>query len=182
MTSQNNRAPLLCYVYALCIIPKPSVNSNWTYNPETLDLGQNRRFLSRVNFKFDRWPWNTTGHVLYATSGFVYHFIAIGQFKLELQSGNSQFGSKSTIFFCPVRPWNLTDDLEIQYATSSSVHHVITIRTGVTVRKRQIWTNLTKFRSSEIRGLKYPISSKFIGSLNRCFRTCWQFRTFSGQS
>ena len=29
---------------ALCIISKPSMNSNWSYIPETLDSGQNRRF------------------------------------------------------------------------------------------------------------------------------------------
>ena len=44
----------------------------------------------------------------------MYHFIAICEFKLEIQSGNAQFGSKSTIFLA-VRPWNLIDDLENQY-------------------------------------------------------------------
>ena len=54
--------------------------------------------LSRVTFKFDRWPWKTIGYLLYDTPSFVHHFVAIGEFKLELQSGNAQFGSKSTIF------------------------------------------------------------------------------------
>ena len=53
----------------------------------------------------------TIGHLFYATSSFVHHFVAIGEFKLELQSGNAQFGSKSTIFWA-VWPSNLTDDLE----------------------------------------------------------------------
>ena len=35
----------------------------------------------------------------------------MGEFKLESQSGNAQLGSKSAIF-CPVWPWNLSDDLE----------------------------------------------------------------------
>ena len=39
------------------------------------------------------------------------HFVAIGEFKLELQSGNAQSGSNSKIFRA-VWPWNLTDDLE----------------------------------------------------------------------
>ena len=43
---------------------------------------------------------------------FVHHFIAIGKFKMELQSGNAEFGSKSAIFFCSVWPLNLTNDLE----------------------------------------------------------------------
>ena len=30
---------------ALCHIPKPLVNSNWSYSPETLSSGQNRQFL-----------------------------------------------------------------------------------------------------------------------------------------
>ena len=38
---------LSIYMY-LCIISKPSVNSNLSYSPETLNSGQNRRFLSRV--------------------------------------------------------------------------------------------------------------------------------------
>ena len=41
----------------------------------------------------------------------LHHFVAIGKFKLELQSGNAQFGSYSTIFRA-VWPWNLTDDLK----------------------------------------------------------------------
>ena len=67
--------------------------------------------LSRVTLKFDGWPWKTIGHLSFAVSSFVQHFIAIGVFKLELLSGNAQFGSNSTIFR-PVWPWNLTYDLE----------------------------------------------------------------------
>ena len=55
-------------------------------------------FLSRVTLIFDEWPWETIGHLFYATSSFVHHLVAIGEFKLELQSGNAQFWSKSTIF------------------------------------------------------------------------------------
>ena len=152
---------------ALCIISQPSVNSNWSYSPETPNLGQIRQFLKPCNLeiwkmtlqnnrapllcyfklcasfhthwwiqiwvtvrkhsirvnsndclscvtsKFYGWPSKTIGHVFYATSSFVYHFVSIGEFKLELQSGNAQFGSKSTIFRA-VRPWNLTDDLAKQ--------------------------------------------------------------------
>ena len=152
---------------ALCIISYPLVNSNWSYSPEMLNLGQIQRFLepcdleiwrmilknnrvpllcyfklcaafrshwwtqtgvtvrerpiwvkfddfqSRVTLKFDRWPWKTIGHLFYATSSFVQHFIAIGEFKLELQSGNAQSGSNLTIISA-VWPWNLTDDLEKQ--------------------------------------------------------------------
>ena len=70
-------------------------------------------FFSRVTLKFDGWPWKTIGHLLYATSSFVHNFVAIGEFKLELQPGNAQFGSNSTIFIA-LWPWNLTFKLELQ--------------------------------------------------------------------
>ena len=69
--------------------------------------------LSRVTLKFHGWPWKTTGHLPFAVSSFVQHFIAIGELKLELQSGNAQFGSNSTNFRA-MWPWNLTDNLEKQ--------------------------------------------------------------------
>ena len=50
-------------------------------------------FFSCVTFKFDRWPWKTIGHLSYPTSSFVHHLVAIGEFKLKLQSGNAQSGS-----------------------------------------------------------------------------------------
>ena len=74
--------------------------------PRNLKLDSNRQF-------FRPWPCKTIGHLFYATSSFVHHFVAIGEFKLELQSGNTQSGSNSTIFRA-VRPWNLTDDLAKQ--------------------------------------------------------------------
>ena len=81
---------------------------------ENAQFGSNSTiFFSCVTLKFDRWHWKTIGHLFYATSSFVYHFVAIGELKLELQSGNAQFGSNSTIFRA-VWHWNLTDDLEKQ--------------------------------------------------------------------
>ena len=92
---------------ALCIISNPLVNSNWIYSPETLNSGRNW------------WPWNlmddlkTIGHLFYDTLSFVHHSNAIGKFKLKLQSGNAQFGSKSTIFLAEW-PRNFNDDPEKQ--------------------------------------------------------------------
>ena len=63
-------------------------------------------FFSRVTLQFDIWPWKTIGHLFYATSSFVYHFVAIGDFKFELQSGNAQIRQ--------IRPCNLMYDLEKQ--------------------------------------------------------------------
>ena len=47
-------------------------------------------FSVRVTLKSDWWSWKTKWHIFYATSNYVHHFIAIGEFKLELQSGNAR--------------------------------------------------------------------------------------------
>ena len=108
---ENNRAPLLCY-FKLCA----SFRSHWCI--QTWVTVQKRPiwvkfvgFFSRVTLKFDGWPWKTIGYLFNTTSSVVHHFVAIGENKLELQSGNAQSGSNSTIFRA-VWPWYLTDDLE----------------------------------------------------------------------
>ena len=58
-----------------------------------LKLDSNRWLFARVTLKFDGWPRKIIRHVFYTTSNFVYHFISISEFKLELQSGNAQSGS-----------------------------------------------------------------------------------------
>ena len=72
-------------------------------------------FLSHVTLKFDGWPWKTIGNFFYTTLSFVHHFKAIAEFKLELQSRITQFGSKSEIFLSHVTlkfdEW-VMDDLE----------------------------------------------------------------------
>ena len=113
MTLKNNRAPLL-YYSKLCASfhSHLSIQNGVTVQKRQIWV-KISDFLSRVTLKFGGWPWKTKGHLFCATSSFVHHFIAICRFKIELQSGNAKFGSKSAIF-CPVWPWNLTDDLEKQ--------------------------------------------------------------------
>ena len=98
MTLKNNRAPLL-YCIKLCA----SFQSHgWIEAGVTVRKRSIRvkigNFLSRVTLKFDGWPWKSIGHISYAASSFVRHFIAIGKFKLDLQSGNAQFVLKVTFF------------------------------------------------------------------------------------
>ena len=113
MTLKNNRALLLYYV-KLCASFQIHwwIQTGFTVQKRSIrvEIGD---MLSRVTLKFDGWPWKTIRHLFYATSSFVQHFVAIGEFKLELQSGNAQSGSNSTIFRA-VRPWNLMDDLAKQ--------------------------------------------------------------------
>ena len=135
MTFKNNRAPLLCY-FKLCA----SFHSHWWIRtgvtvwkrPIWVKIGD---FLGLVTLKFYGWPPKTIGHLFYATSSFVQHFVAIGEFRLELQSGNAKSGSKSTIFWA-VWPWNLTNDLQQGKSEGfESCDRPI-------VRKRPIWDKI----------------------------------------
>ena len=98
MTLKNNRTPLP-YYNKLCA----SFQSHWWIQTGVTVRKRSIRvkignLLSRVTLQFNGWPWKTIGYLSYAASSFVHHFIAIGEFKLELQSANTQFGSKSTFF------------------------------------------------------------------------------------
>ena len=104
-----------------------------------------------MTLKFDGWPWQIIGHLFYTTSSFGHHFKSINVFKLELQSGNAQFRSKS-VFFVPC-------DLEIWWMTlknkrahllcclklCASFHSHQCIISGVTVRKRSIQVKISDF-------------------------------------
>ena len=93
MTLKNNRAPLLC-----CFKLYASFHSHrWIKTKITVRKRSIRvkigDLLSCVTSKFYGWPWKTIiGHLSYVASSFMHHFIAIGEFKLKLQSGNAQLG------------------------------------------------------------------------------------------
>ena len=159
MTLKNNRAPLL-YNIKLC----PSFQTHWWI--QTRVAVQKRSiwvkivdFLSCVTLKFDGWHWKTIGHLFYATSSFVNHFKAIGEFKLEWQSGNAKFGSKSAIFVpCDREIWWMTSKNNrarfLCYCKIwASFHSNLLIQTGVTVRKIPIYVKVNHFFS--------PVTLKF---------------------
>ena len=108
---KNNRAALF-YCFKLCASfhSHQLIQTRVTVRKRPV-WAKSMVFLSRETLKFDRWPWKTIGSLFSATTSFVYHFIAISEFKLELQSGNEKFGSKSMISLVL---WNLTEDLEKQ--------------------------------------------------------------------
>ena len=152
---KNNRAPLLSY-FKLCV----SFHTQWWIKtgvtvrkrPIWVKIDD---FFSRVTFKLDRWPWKTIGHFFYHISSFVYHFIPIGEFKLELQSGNAQFGSKSTIFIA-VWPRNFTDDPEKQKGTSSMLLQALCIISYPLVNSN--WS--------------YSLETPNLGQIRRFLETC----------
>ena len=90
MLKCNNKANLRDLIAATGLVILLKLDSNRRFfSRETPNWGQNRCFFSRVTLKFDGWPSKTIGHLFYATSSFVQHLVAIGEFKLELQFGNT---------------------------------------------------------------------------------------------
>ena len=98
-------------------------NNSWKFHDDTMMGTRWKRCDRQTDGQTDgrtenticraAWSQLKIGHLFYSTSSFVHHFVTIGVLKLELQSGNAQFGSNSTIFRA-VWPWNLTDDLKKQ--------------------------------------------------------------------
>ena len=113
MTLKNNRAPLLTY-FKLCASFRSHWWSNWSYSPETPNLGQNRGFFVPCDLEI----WQMTlkkkiGQPFFATSSYVHHFVAICEFKLELWSGNAQIGSKFNLTSLTLTfwPWSFRIDI-----------------------------------------------------------------------
>ena len=154
MTLKKSRAPLLYYIKFCASFQ----SHGWIQTGVTVRKRSIRvkigNFLSRVTLKFDGWPWKTIGHLFYVVSSFVHHFIPIGEFKLELQFGNAQFGSKSIGFFvpCDLQIWQMTLEnnrahLLGYFKLCASFRSHWWNQTGVTVRKRLIWVKINGFFS-----------------------------------
>ena len=142
MTLKINRAPLLYYVKPCASFQSHGLNQigvTVRKRPIPVKIGD---CLSRVTLKCEGWSWKTIGHIFNTTSNFVHHF----KDKLELQSRNAQFTSKSAIFFvlCDLEIWHMILKNNrapvlcyFKLCTSFRIHWWI--QTGVTVQKRPIW-------------------------------------------
>ena len=109
MTLKNNWAPQLCYFKLYASFRSHRwIQAGVTVRKRPIWVKMDD-FLSRVTLQFDAWHWKTIGHLFYATSSFVHHFVAIGDFKLELQSGNAQFGQiRRFLEPCDLEIWQMT--------------------------------------------------------------------------
>ena len=129
----------------LSSISYPLVNSTWSYSPETPNLGQIWRFLEPCDLEIWRMTWKTIGHLFYVTSSFVQHFIAIGEFKLELRPETPNLGqirrflAPCDLEICQMTLKNNRAPLLSNIKLYISFHHHMWIQTGVTVRKRLSW-------------------------------------------
>ena len=106
-----------------------------------------------VTLKFDGWPKKTIRHIFYTMSSFVNHLKSIGEFKLELQSGNAQLGSILAIFFLrDIEIWWITlennrEPLLYYIKLCASFQSHGWIQSGVTVRKPSIRVEIGNFLS-----------------------------------
>ena len=129
---------MLCQT--LYIISQPSVNSNWSYNLETLNSGQNWWFfLSCVNLKFDTKTWKTT-------------YLNYHPEETKLEPNHQFFGP------CDLEIWqmsfknNRAPFLYYFKLCASSESH-LWIQTRVTVQKHSIEVKIGNFLS--------PVTLKF---------------------
>ena len=76
-------------------------------------------FFARMTLKFDSWPSKIVGHLFYAISSCVHHFMAISQLKLELLSRKYPILVKIGDFFVPFHLEKLIYKIEQQLGTYS---------------------------------------------------------------
>ena len=109
MTLKNNRENLLCYFKLYASFRSHRwIQARVTVRKRPIWVKIDD-FFSSVTLQFDIWPWKTTGHLCCATSSFVHHFVAIGDFTLELQSGSAQFGPHRRFLEpCDLVIWRMT--------------------------------------------------------------------------
>ena len=83
------------------------------HNSESIDSCDQPCNLAQIRSKliFDKWLRNTIGNLLNASRSYVWHFIAIHEFKLQLPAADAPIRTRNRDFR-PLWPWNWTDDLE----------------------------------------------------------------------
>ena len=97
-------------------------------------------FWSRVTLKFDGWPWKTIGHLYYATSSFVHHFVAIGYSPETPNLGQiCQFLEPCDLEIWRMTLKNIRAPLLSNIKLYASFRHHMWIQTGVAVRKPLSW-------------------------------------------
>ena len=161
---------------ALCIISYPLVNSNWSYNPETPNLGQIRWLLELCNLEIWQMTLNTANlrDLIAATSLVIL---------LKLDQNGRFFACVTLKFDWWPRKNNKAHLLYyIKLCVSFQINQWI--QTGVTVRKRPIWDKIDDFFSCLTlkfdvwpwKNNKAPVLCHF--KLRASFRSHWCIQTW----
>ena len=148
MTLKNNRAPLQYYI-KLCASFQIHqwIQTGVTVRKRPIWVKINI-FFNRVTLKFDVWPWKTIEHLFYATSSFVRHFVATGEFKWCYGPETRNLGQ--FLEPCDLEIWRMTlknsrAPLLCYFKLCASFCSHWWIQTGVTVRKRPNWVKFDDF-------------------------------------
>ena len=151
MTIQNNKARLL-YNIKLCVSfhIHQWIQTGVTVwkRPIWVKLDN---FFSCVTLQFDVWPWKTIGHLFYATSSFVHHFVAIGEFNLSYSPETLNLGKiRRFLEPCDLETCRMTfknnrKPLLFYFKLCALFRSHWWIQTWVTVRKRPIWVKFDDF-------------------------------------
>ena len=141
---------------ALCIILYPLVNSNWSYSPETPNLGQIRRFFEPCDLEILQMTLkNNRAHLqcyFKLCASFRTHWwiqTGVTVRKRPIRVKKRRFFFSRVTFKLNIWPWKTIGHLF--YVVSGFVHQSFHshqwILTGVTVRKHLIWVKIGVFFS-----------------------------------
>ena len=109
MTSENNRASLLCHFKLSALFCSHLWNQTGVTVWKHSIWVKFTNFSARVTLKLDGWHWKTIGHLSYATSSFEHHFVAICVMWVSLET---PIGTKSVL--------TLTFDLDITFVNGDN--------------------------------------------------------------
>ena len=137
---------------ALCIISYPLVNSNWSYSPETPNLGQIRRFLEPCDLEI----WRMTLQNNRAPLLCYFKLCAAFRSHWWIQTGVTVRKRPIWVKFrrylepCDLEIWRMTlqnnrAPLLCYFKLCAAFRSHWWIQTGVTVRKRPIWVKFRRY-------------------------------------
>ena len=130
---------------ALCIISYPLVNSNWSYSPETPNLGQIRRFLEPCDLEIWRMTLKNNRAPLPCYFKLCAAFHSHWWIQTSYSPETPNLGQICRFLaLCDLEIWRMTFKNNRAPLLSNiklyvSFHHHMWIQTGVTVRKRLSW-------------------------------------------
>ena len=131
---------------ALCVISYPLVNSNWSYSPETPNLGQIRRFLEPCELEIWRMTLKDNGTPLLCYIKLCAAFHSHWWIQTGVIVRKRPIWVKYDNFLepCDLEIWLMTlknnrTPLLSNIKLYVSLHHHIWFQTGVTARKRLSW-------------------------------------------
>ena len=139
---------------ALCIISQPTVNLNWSYSPETPNLGQIQQFLEPCDLEIWRMTLQNNGAPLLCYFKLCASFHTHWWILIWVTVRKRSIRVKIDDFFCRVTQKFLRMTLKTNRASLLCYFKLSVpfrthwwIQIGVTVRKRPIWVKFDDFRA-----------------------------------